>query len=269
MSSESPFPRQQPVPSLPRIVARSQHLLRAAPLAAVFLAGLCCVTVEQEEPQGAPAAVGVQEAVELRAALLEIGERYEEFGRLDDEMRWAPWLCRMPDSPRARLSASTHERTHGEKLYGLFVKDPESYAGLPASDRQFLENGEALLPGSSQLLDQLGQVIVKEAWLPERYEASPERVDEEYELWGPSGLRPVVLDGGLWRAAERKGLFVMYQAPEGTPGTDAGWVYGTLTPDGREVTAQGRLAACMQCHLEAGPGRLFGLPRDEGYPDPR
>jgi hypothetical protein len=44
------------------------------------------------------------------------------------------------------------------------------------------------------------------------------------------------------------------------PGSDAGWIYGTVAPDGT-VTSAGRVANCMGCHTsDARRERLFGLP---------
>ena len=43
-----------------------------------------------------------------------------------------------------------------------------------------------------------------------------------------------------------------------TPGADDGWVYGTVSADGKTVTSAGRVASCMKCH-ETRPTRLFGL----------
>lgn len=77
-----------------------------------------------------------------------------------------------------------------------------------------------------------GQVVVKEAWEPP---ASPD---------GP-------------RKGAKQGLYVMMKTGEADG--DGGWVYGTLLPDGRTVTASGRLASCMACHREAPADRLFGL----------
>ena len=62
-------------------------------------------------------------------------------------------------------------------------------------------------------------------------------------------------------ATHIKTLFVMTRVPAQTPGTDEGWVYGTLTPDGRTVTGSGRIEACMDCHAGANRERLFGLKR--------
>jgi hypothetical protein len=51
----------------------------------------------------------------------------------------------------------------------------------------------------------------------------------------------------------------MYKLDAKTPGTDEGWVYGTVTPDGKDVTCAGRVASCMGCHADAPHDRLFGL----------
>src|SRR5687767_7709592 len=60
-----------------------------------------------------------------------------------------------------------------------------------------------------QVLDQpVGQVLVKESYSP---------------------------------AGERGPLFMMMKT--GEPDSDAGWIYATLTPDGRTVTASGKLAS--------------------------
>jgi hypothetical protein len=44
-----------------------------------------------------------------------------------------------------------------------------------------------------------------------------------------------------------------------TSGTVAGWIYGTVTPDGKTVTSAGKVESCMKCHEEAKGDRLFGL----------
>jgi hypothetical protein len=69
-------------------------------------------------------------------------------------------------------------------------------------------------------------------------------------------------DGRLYHAAQKAGLFVMYKLDPGTPGTDEGWVYGTVSADGREVLSAGRVGPCMACHWDAPHDRLFGLKKD-------
>src|SRR5688572_32842039 len=53
---------------------------------------------------------------------LAIADEYPAWGRVDDEIRWAPYLCRQPSPGVARQSASTDSGTHGQKLYSVFAK---------------------------------------------------------------------------------------------------------------------------------------------------
>jgi hypothetical protein len=71
----------------------------------------------------------------------------------------------------------------------------------------------------------------------------------------------------IYRTGERQGLFVMYKADTGE--TDNGWIYATLTADGKQVTSKGLIDSCMGCHADAGESRLFGVQADmykEGKP---
>jgi len=67
-----------------------------------------------------------------------------------------------------------------------------------------------------------GQVVVKESWVP-----GPPRAK------GP--------------------LFVMLKS-------EGEWIYATATPDGKEITASGKIASCRECHeSERTRDRMFGL----------
>ena len=161
---------------------------------------------------------------------------YKEWGRVDDERRWAPALCRLPNAPRVTMSHAD-DGGHARKLYSLFAKDREGYVKL-------------LGPNTKPAV---GQVIAKESYLPELVEgAAAEPGDHSSGL-----VRTAVHDGKHYRATKMLGLYVMRRMPLQTPGTDDGWIYGTLTPDG-EVTSAGRVASCMGCHASAKHGRLFG-----------
>ena len=180
-----------------------------------------------------------------QARLLEIAKEYTAWGRVDDEMRWAPYLCRAPMPAQAYLSASKDDDTHGKKLYSLFAKDHRAY-----------------VEGASVA----GQVVVKESWTPAPVSdpgAAPTRLGATVGAARPDGdhFHPYARtkDGQVFRAAERAGLFIMLKLDDTAPDTDAGWVYGTVTPRG-EVTAAGRVASCMGCHVKAPRDRLFGLP---------
>jgi hypothetical protein len=200
-----------------------------------------------------------------RDALLEVAADYRSWGRLEDEGRWAPWLCRMPQPAPARVSASTDQDTHGRKLYTLYALDPDGYGARPG-------------PGAGLARPErvFAQILVKEAWVPE--EVDGER-GNHFGGWGRSRLAPARGDDGVLYGGDRlAGIFVVARLPDGadTEGTDEGWIYATLSPDDVEaaseaaqdtewtVTAAGRIPSCMDCHqaVPSGEGRLFGLSED-------
>jgi hypothetical protein len=155
---------------------------------------------------------------------------------VDDELHWAPGLCRQPQPSHPRLSASGDVETHGRKLYYVFAADRAGY--LERDGRP---------PGP------VGQVLVKEAWTAQ--EVPPDtRYDPQI-----SPVRYLREGDRLYHAAQKAGLFIMYRLPPETPDTDDGWVYGTLPPDGAAVTSAGRVGSCMGCHVRAPKGRLFGI----------
>jgi hypothetical protein len=194
--------------------------------------------------------------------LLEIARSYESYGRLDATARWAPVFCAPPPPvPEPRFSSSMDSGTHGRKLYSLFVKNPEPDATVPIP---YTQDGEP---------SPVGQVVVKESWVPEEVQddgrplqpirrvLEAAKVGEyEWPLRVDSFLPYARKDGRLYHAKEKGPLFIMFKLDPQTPGTDEGWVYGTVTPDGKEVTSAGRVEACMRCHQKAPHDRLFGLP---------
>ena len=85
-----------------------------------------------------------------------------------------------------------------------------------------------------ELPQPVGQVLVKQSWKP-----------------GPGSTfsNPIAGDAGP--------LFMMIKI--GDEDSDAGWIYATVAPDGKTVTASGKIASCMECHQAAKHDRLFGL----------
>ncbi|OJY27797.1 MAG: hypothetical protein BGO98_41820 [Myxococcales bacterium 68-20] len=177
---------------------------------------------------------------------------YKAWGRVDDELRWAPFLCRMPMPGTARMSAAD-EGEHARKLYSLFARDRAAYVSM---------NGEA------PTIARGGQVVVKESYLPELVPDAGPAEDPRVPVGGISGnagnvdadhFKPYARadDGRIYRASKLAGLYVVLEKPKGTPGTDEGFVYGTLTPAG-EITSAGKIASCMGCHLQAKHRRFFG-----------
>lgn len=174
------------------------------------------------------------------ATLRAIAAGYSKWGRVDDEMRWAPGLCRMPTPARARISASGDEGTHGRKLYTLYAKDPVAYGAQPSVYMMPFEE-----PAD---LSDISQVLVKEAFTP--VETTQQR---------NMNLLPAEHDGKMYLPGEPMGLYVLFKPLKSDPAaTDAGWVYGTIAADMKTITGAGKMDSCMGCHQPL-PGRLFGL----------
>jgi hypothetical protein len=191
--------------------------------------------------------------------LLKIAADYKSWGRIDDEMRWAPELCRIPNPGQAKFSRSSDDTTHGKKLYSLFARHRKEYVAL-AKDKP--------VP--------VDQVIVKESWKPEeitekkdmppKNRIAYERVittanpKSETPYDKNNHFYPYVWKGDkVFKASKQADLFIMMKLDPKSPGTDDGWVYATVTPDGKKVTAAGKIESCMKCHQDAKRDRLFGL----------
>jgi hypothetical protein len=193
--------------------------------------------------------------------LLEIAKSYKPFGRVDDDARWAPTLCRAPSLPAVRFSASKDTKTHGQKLYSMFAKERKAYVAPP-------EKGQPV-----------GQVIVKQSWVPEEIAHKGQGGDpvrqkaKEAAKGKDAGSGATDKDdsffpyarksGKVYKASRQAELFIMYKLDPSTKDTDRGWVYGTVSADGKKVTAAGRLESCMKCHQKAAHDRVFGLPKQK------
>lgn len=197
--------------------------------------------------------------------LLEIAQSYESFGRTNQEVRMTGVLCDFnpsrfisgvtpvgtftPDRRQVAVSSSDDPATHGKKLYYLFFKHPTSET----------DNSSPI-----------GQAVVKEAWVPEevsddgkpqevvvrksKYRQGKQWVEQEERF-----LPYVRKDGRLYHAAKEAGLFILFKVDPKTPGTDEGWVYGTVTADRKQVVSVGRIESCIECHRQAPYDRLFTI----------
>jgi hypothetical protein len=243
----------------------TRHIKHPAALLVVLaLATSGCVTRQdaQRTPAGEPTPAstpddGTGQSHLFENRLLEVAGSYESYGRLDTAARWAPFDCRapLPATPIVSFSRSTDAGTHGQKLYSLFAKEH-------GPSGSYVSNGQP---------SPVGQVVVKESWVPEEVkdEGKPlepvsrkvkaRRGDAVVEV-DDSFVPYARKDGRLYHAKEKGPLFVMFKLDPQTPGTDEGWVYGTVTPDGKRVTSVGRVESCMQCHKDAPHDRLFGPP---------
>ena len=186
---------------------------------------------------------------QLQGELLQVASKYQNWGRVDDVAHIAPQLCVALPPPAVRYSESTDDETHGQKLYSVFAKDRDAYVEIAKQSSP------------------VGQVIVKESWIPEETsEVKPGEIDHAKLVRtgtdpNSSRFNPYAAKGGkVFKASKRGDLFIMMKLDPGTPNTDEGWVYGTVTADGKTVTSAGKVESCMKCHQDAKHDRLFGVP---------
>jgi hypothetical protein len=215
-------------------------------LAVLSLGARGCAEPKEQAARSAPEGGSVHER------LLGIAASYGAYHLVDPQARWAPARCASPGPSSPRFSASGDSGTHGRKLYWLFVKTlpPDLGPGV------YTQEGKR---------SPVGQAIVKEAWLPEEVkdDGQAKHLKRAAPGRGREGSWPYARKGArLYHAREKDGLFIMYKVDPRTPGTDNGWVYGTVTADGKRVTSAGRVASCMGCHEKAPHDRLFGLPKE-------
>jgi hypothetical protein len=144
---------------------------------------------------------------------------YREWERVADYPKWAPTLCTRP-APTIPIHSDADAGPHSRKLYFLYVKDHAAYSS----------------PGNIQ---PVGQVLVKEGYVPEEAGTDDDGAKQ-------------------FRCGKRTDLFIMMRTNK-EEGTDAGWIYAIVTPDGKRVDHAGRLESCMRCHQDVGPSRMFGV----------
>lgn len=178
--------------------------------------------------------------------LLKVAAEYQEYGLINPLANIAPELCRAASSPTVpvSLSASDDQESHGKKLYYLFAKRDGDYS-----------------LGDATAASAVGQVLVKESWTAKEVAENDDAAFEPRKHSSGHEVRATVLDGEVIVTTDkRRELFVMLRLEEDTPGTDNGWVYGTITADGKKVTSAGVVESCARCHRES-PERLLGLPK--------
>jgi hypothetical protein len=173
---------------------------------------------------------------------------YLAWGRVDERPNVALVLCAAPPpgSPahgvasRVRRSAAK-DAPHDRKLYYLWASDRAAY----------LDRRRAVPDGFA---------IVKEA-----FAAVPAKAPVASAVAPAYGQAPPPVDwviddhGERLTTGKRKDLFVMVKLGGDAADTDAGWIYGTVAPDGK-VTSAGRVSTCMGCHADQ-ERRLFGVDR--------
>jgi hypothetical protein len=217
---------------------------------------------EGAEPPEPSEPIDPQFTETLRVAAAE----YAKWGRVDERPNLAPMLCRAPAGldfgfpSHARLSAAD-DAPHGRKLYYLF-------AGLGEHGLSDLY-GRLGTPTAEAI--PIGFTIVKQSWAAvpsSRPIAEPTPVSEVLDMHTdpPTPISWVEHEGKRLEVGEQAELFVMAKVGEhDMPGTDAGWIYGTLSADGKTVTSAGLVQRCMDCHEAATHERLFGLQKTKAF----
>ncbi len=217
---------------------------------------------------------------QFTGTLLSAAQNYRKWGRVDERPNLAPVLCRAPMGldhgfpSHARLSQAD-DAEHGKKLYYLFA----GFAGLAGIEGSARERYSSLgSPGSEPGLP-VGLTIVKQSWVAQPHSppatesrpqanAKPVNANEvlEWTTDPPAPIAWVEHDGQRLDVGEQAELFVMAKVGAADmPGTDAGWIYGTLSADGLTVTSAGLVQRCMDCHDVAPHERLFGLQKTKAF----
>ena len=128
----------------------------------------CVDDTGRQETSAANASV----KADFAGRLLEIARNYEGYRLSDEKMRVTAAPCAAvqphhfihgltPAERSAKMSSSPDASTHGKKMYFLFIKN-----GGPFEDS-----------GSEKRSQPIGQVIVKEAWVPEEMQGDDRRAD--------------------------------------------------------------------------------------------
>lgn len=182
----------------------------------------------------------------LHGTLRAIAAQQTLFYRADG-LWWAPFDCRAPPDDGPLVSSAPEGVAHGRKLYTLRIADFVAYAQATGSDAT--PKGHA---HTAQTIDGVSQAVVKVSYEP---------LTEKPEHPIAFGVGSVTDHGTTYWPGRPRDLFIMYQPT--TAGadieTDAGWLYGTVSPDGKTVTSAGKVVSCMHCHARAPHGRLFGV----------
>lgn len=205
----------------------------------------------QEPAAGKPP---VTTKVAFEQELLAAARQFRKWTRVSDHANVAPARCSSPPPPGVHRSASGDTDTHGKKLYFLFAKDAPTYLALTTF--------ESLEPAERDALVQklVGQVVVKQSWKAvEVSVASVPLVERKQYRDRVPAEDHVIVGDKAYRTGMPSDLFVMLKLDAKTPGTDQGWVYGTVDFTGNTVTSSGCVASCMECHKDAPYDRLFGL----------
>lgn len=179
--------------------------------------------------------------LDAELAMEEAAAHYRSWDRVTGPMQWAPILCREPPSSSPRFSESPEGTIHGRKLFHLYASDRAAYESVIGNR----DDGRALS-------------LVKEVRLPVVLPGSGDFAS--LRRHDAAGIAVSPEDGRRYTPGEVVALFVMSRPGEvERAGTDEGWVYGIVDPDGQRVIDAGVIESCVECHRRAPHGRVFGV----------
>ncbi len=197
-------------------------------------------------PSGSAGAAVNENDPAHHAALLAIAERYGSFSRVDGTW-WSHLDCSAPPAEPSHMSNAAAGSAHGRKVFTLQIYDFETYAretgGRPEPPR-------SARAGKGPPVAGVEQALVKVSYEPTEEPGNPRM------MFPPA---PATFQGKKYYPGEQKDLFIMYRPSDKSVATDAGWLYGTVSPDGKTVTSAGFVKNCMDCHEDAPHGRQFGV----------
>lgn len=197
-------------------------------------------------------------AGELERICLEIAKSYKSYGRVSGQANWAPQDCRIMPPAGVRASVSKDDATHGQKLYHLWARDPQSYTVMSYPMHGGEKETNPLNGRTSAWTNPVGTIIVKESFKPIQLTKDESEKIKSHDH--PDNIARTA-DGATYRMGDPNGLYVMFKLDPKTKGTDQGWVYATTNPDATKVLQIGAIESCVKCHDQTKRDRLFGLPR--------
>ena len=188
--------------------------------------------------------------------LLDIAQQYGTFRLASPTPAWAIASCRVvtPGEFTGVPSRSDDQRTHGSKIYKLWVSDFDAYMRLSGLD-PLGDKPPVIEPAAGaklSIIAPIGLTLVKETFesveVPKTEEPKPNRY-----------RRDLVVDGDrAFRQGAPAELFIMTKLDPKTPNTDIGWIYAVVSTDRKTVLRSGRIESCMGCHEQTTRDRLYG-----------
>lgn len=186
--------------------------------------------------------------------ILDIAGRYGGFHLASPWPEWTIASCRavLPGEVTGVPSRSDDQRTHGDKLYKLWVSDNDAYMRLCNFNAK-RHSSEPLDKTTKPLTTSpIGQTLVKETFAAIKVPASEEPKPNPYR-------RDLIVDGDkAFRQGAPAELFIMTKVDPKTPDTDNGWIYAVVSTDRKTVLRSGRIESCMACHEQTTRDRLYG-----------